>query len=129
MMITNRYIVYLVIAALVSWLAFYLVLNRLDPFVNNNITTVAGLSLAMFFVSLFFALTSTFTILGFYIRVWFNKNEVYFDHLNVSLRQAVFLSLIALGSILFQILGVLSWWSGLLLIGSVVAIEAYLLSK
>lgn len=111
------------IAALISWLAFYLVINKLDPFAST------GLALALFFVSLFFALTSTFSVIGFYIRVWVNKNEIYYDHINVSLRQAILLTLITLGCLLFQLLSVLTWWSGLLLIAAVTMIEFYLVAK
>lgn len=119
----QRYILILGIAALISWLAFYLVVNKLDPFAST------GLALALFFVSLFFALTSTFSVIGFYIRVWVNKNEIYYDHINVSLRQAILLTLITLGCLLFQLLGVLTWWSGLLLIAAVTMIEFYLVAK
>lgn len=119
----QRYILILGIAALISWLAFYLVVNKLDPFAST------GLALALFFVSLFFALTSTFSVIGFYIRVWVNKNEIYYDHINVSLRQAILLTLITLGCLLFQLLGVLTWWSGLLLIAAITMIEFYLVAK
>lgn len=119
----SRYILILTVAALVSWLGFFVVITKLDPFVST------GLALALFFVSLFFALTSTFTIIGFYLRVWFNKNEIYYDHINVSLRQGILLTLIALGSLLFQLLGVLTWWSGILLIAAVTMIEFYLVAK
>lgn len=119
----QRYILILGIAALISWLAFYLVVNKLDPFAST------GLALALFFVSLFFALTSTFSVIGFYIRVWVNKNEIYYDHINISLRQAILLTLITLGCLLFQLLGVLTWWSGLLLIAAVTMIEFYLVAK
>lgn len=119
----NRYIVIISFAAIIAWLAFYLVVTKLDPFVST------GLALALFFISLFFALTSTFTIAGFYLRVWFNKNEIYYDHINVSLRQGILLTLIALGSLLFQLLGVLTWWSGLLLIAAITMIEFYLVAK
>ena len=119
----QRYILILGVAALISWLAFYLVVNKLDPFAST------GLALALFFVSLFFALTSTFSVIGFYIRVWVNKNEIYYDHINVSLRQAILLTLITLGCLLFQLLGVLTWWSGLLLIAAVTMIEFYLVAK
>ena len=119
----NKYIVIITFAAIISWMAFYLVITKLDPFVST------GLSLALFFISLFFALTSTFTVIGFYLRVWFNKNEIYYDHINVSLRQGILLTLITLGSLMFQLLGVLTWWSGLLLIAAITMIEFYLVAK
>ena len=119
----NKYMVILTFAAIISWLAFYLVITKLDPFLST------GLALALFFISLFFALTSSFTIVGFYLRVWLNKNEIYYDHINVSLRQGILLTLITLGSLMFQLLGVLTWWSGLLLIAAITMIEFYLVAK
>ncbi len=119
----QKYIMIIGSAALVSWLAFWLVIDKLDPFAST------GLALALFFISLFFALTATFTIVGFYIRVWFNRNEIYYDHINVSLRQGILLTLIALGCLLFQLLNALTWWSGLLLIAAITMIEFYLVAK
>jgi hypothetical protein len=119
----NKYILIIGVAAVVSWAAFVMVIRMLDPFQST------GLALAMFFISLFFALTSTFTIIGFYIRMWVNKNEIYYNHINLSLRQGILLALIALGCLLFQLLGVLTWWSGLLLIGAITLIEFYIGAK
>ena len=119
----KKYLMIIGTASIVSWLAFYLVIDKLDPFAST------GLALALFFVSLFFALMTTFSIFGFYIRVWLNRNEIYYDHINVSLRQGILLTLIALGCLLFQLLNVLTWWSGLLLIASVTMIEFYLVAK
>jgi hypothetical protein len=119
----HRYLIIIGFAAVVSWIAWILVLNKLDPMEST------GLALGLFYVSLFFALTCTFTVLGFYFRLWFNKNEVYYSHINVSLRQAILLSLIALGCLTFQLLGILTWWSGLLYIGTVTLIEFYFLAR
>jgi hypothetical protein len=119
----NRYVMIIGAAGLISWIAFYLVLSRLTPYETS------GIALGLFFVSLFFALACSFTVIGFYLRVYFNRNEIYYDHINVSLRQGVLLTLIALGCLLFQLLGVLTWWSGLLLIGAVTLVEFYLVAK
>ena len=119
----HKYLLFIGIAGIISWVAFGLVVNKLDPFEST------GLALALFFVSLFFALTCSFTVIGFYFRLWLNKNEIYYNHINVSLRQAVWLSLIALGCLVLQLLGVLNWWSGLLMIGVIVMFEFYFLAK
>ncbi|MBD3270264.1 hypothetical protein GF376_01950 [Candidatus Peregrinibacteria bacterium] len=119
----NKYILFIAFAGLISWIAFYLVINKLDPFESM------GLALGMFFISLFFALVSTFTVIGFYLRLWLNRNEIYYNHINISLRQGILLTMIAVGSLLFQLLGVLTWWSGLLLIGTITMIEFYIVAK
>lgn len=119
----NKYLAFVGIAGLVSWIAFFIVLNKLDPFEST------GLALALFFISLFFALTCTFTVIGFYFRLWLNKNEVYSNHIGIAFRQGVELTIIALGCILFLMIGVLNWWSGFLLILCVSLVELYFVAK
>ena len=119
----HRYLTIIGAAGLVSWIAWIVVLNKLDPYESM------GLALGLFYVSLFFALTCTFTVLGFYFRVWLNKNEIYYNHINVAFRQGVLLTLIALGCLTFQILGILSWWAGLLLIAVITLVEFYFTAR
>ena len=119
----NRYLSIIGAAGVLSWLAFLVVINKLDPFEST------GLALGMFYLSLFFALTCTFTVVGFYFRVWLNKNEIYYNHINIALRQGLLLTVIALGCMTFQLLGVLTWWSGLLFIACVTMVEFYFMAR
>jgi len=119
----NKYLLYVGIAGIISWAAWFIVLNKLDPFESTM------LALSLFFISLFFALSCTFTIIGFYFRLWLNKNEVYSNHIAIAFRQGIELTIIALGSILFLILKVLNWWSGLLLILCVSLVELYFVAR
>ncbi len=119
----HRYLAIIGAAGVISWVAWVMVVNKLDPMEST------GPALALFYISLFFALTCSFTVIGFYFRLWFNKNEIYYSHINVSLRQAVLLTLIALGCLTFQLLDILTWWSGLLFIATVTLIEFYFLAR
>ena len=119
----NRYLIIIGTAGLVSWIAWAVVINKLDPFESTS------LSLVMFYLSLFFALTCTFTVLGFYFRVWLNKNEIYYQHIHVAFRQGILLTAIALGCLTFQVIGVLTCWSGLLLIASMTLFEFYFMAS
>lgn len=119
----HRYLAIIGMASVVSWAAWIVVLFKLDPFES------AGLALALFFLSLFFALVTTFTIAGFYFRVWLNRNEIYYNHIHIAFRQGLLLTIIALGCLLFQLLGVLTWWSGLLFIGAVTLFEFYFMAR
>ena len=119
----NKYLSLIGFAALVSWLAFFLVRSKIDPTVNS------GTAFALFFISLSFALVATFTVIGFYLRVLINRKEVYYDHINIAFRQAFFLALIVDGCLVFKLLKVLTWWSGLLLIFLITMIEFYIVSK
>lgn len=119
----HRYLLVVGIAGFVSWVAWFIVLQKLDPFEST------GIALSLFFLSLFFALACTLTVIGFYFRLWLNKNEIYSNHIPIAFRQGVELTVIALGCILFLILGVLNWWSGFLLILSVSLVELYFVAR
>jgi hypothetical protein len=119
----HRYLSFIAGAGILSWLAWVVVINKLDPFEST------GLALGLFYLSLFFALVCTFTVTGFYFRVWLNKNEIYYNHINIALRQGFLLTVIALGCMTFQLIGVLTWWSGLLFIACVTMVEFYFMAR
>lgn len=108
------------IAGVISWSAWFLVVLKLNPFESTSI------ALILFFLSLFFALICTFTIIGFIVRIYANQNEIVYQHISTSLRQAVLLSLCACSCLFLLVFGLLSWWSGLLLVAIVTLIEFYL---
>ncbi|PIR54809.1 hypothetical protein COU74_03620 [Candidatus Peregrinibacteria bacterium CG10_big_fil_rev_8_21_14_0_10_36_19] len=119
----NRYISIIASSGGFAWIAWFLVINKLSPFVST------GVSMTFFFLTLFIALTCTFTILGFYFRVWLFKNEIFYQHINVAFRQGFFLSLIVNVCLLLQILRSLNWWTGIFLILGSVLLESYFSSK
>ncbi len=123
MLLHNRYLSYISFAGVVSWLAFAMVVFKLNP------TESTSLALILFFVSLFFALTATFTVVGYFFRLWLNRNEIFYNHLNISLRQGILLSIIALGCLGLQMLKILNWWLGALLIAAVTLVEFYIASN
>jgi len=118
-MFYTRYLSIIGIAGLIAWFGWIITLYKLNPFEST------GMALAFFFTTLFIALMCTFTILGFYMRRWIYKNEIYYNHINVSLRQGILLSFITIICLAFQLLGVLNWFSGLLLIAACVLIESF----
>lgn len=119
----HRYIGIIGIAGLLSWTAFLIVLFKLNPLESP------GLSLGLFFTTLFLALMSTFSILGFYFRLYLNHNEIYYHHINISLRQGILLSALAILALAFQLVRVLTWWTGFLLVFAVLLIEFYFLLR
>lgn len=119
----NRYLSFIFLAGLISWISFFLVLFNLSPFEST------GLALSLFFVSLFIALGASFTIIGFYVRLWLFPNELFYKHVNVSLRQGVFLGLLSIFALVLQSVRLLNWWSGFLLIALMVTLEFYFASK
>ncbi len=119
----NKYLGIIGGAGAITWIGWTLVVTQLSPYKNMPI------SLILFFLTLFIALTCTFTVIGFYFRIWLLKNEIFYQHINISLRQGFFLSLIAILCLIFQIMKVLTWWSGLLVITSAILLEFYFSAK
>jgi len=115
----NRYVAMIAGAGVLSLFAWILVLIKLSPYEN------LGLALSLFFITFFIALTSLLTVFGFYFRVWLFKNEIFYRHINIALRQGVFLSLIAVFCLVFQMLRLLTWWSGFLTVLIAVLLESY----
>ena len=119
----RQYLMTIGLTALVSWVAWAMVIIKLDPY------TSTGLALGLFFISLFFALIGTFTIIGFALRRWIGKNEIYYHHLSVSLRQGLLLSMCTLMCISLLIMGALKWWNGLLVVTIAVLMEMFITSR
>ncbi|MFA7685853.1 MAG: hypothetical protein WCX95_03580 [Candidatus Gracilibacteria bacterium] len=119
----HRYISIIALSGLLAWVAWIVVINKLTPY------ETMGLALSFFYVTLFIALSCTFTVVGFYFRVWLFKNEIFYKHINIALRQGVFLGLIAVFSLVFQMMRVLTWWSGFLLVIVFVLLEFYFSSR
>lgn len=82
----------------------------------------------LFFTSLFFALVSTFAVAGYFLRLFFNKNEIFLNHINIALRQGTLLALLTLTAIGMLAIGILTWWSGILLITAFSLLEFYIAS-
>lgn len=117
------------VTAIVGWTSFLLVLSRLAPCTAPGEITlchsVSALNLSLFFLSGFFALLATCTLLGFGLRLWLHHGELYLDHFTVSLRQGFLLTFSALGALGLLLLSALTWWSGLLLIAIIILLELY----
>jgi hypothetical protein len=120
---SKSYLLVILTTALLGWSALIIVIFRLDPF------TSTALAIPFFFLSLFLALTSTLTLLGFYGRVWFRRGEIYLQHISIALRQAILITIAIECALAFQILGILTWWDGMLISGAVGLVEIYFSSR
>lgn len=119
----TRYILAILGTGILSLCGWFLVLLRLDPYSSTS------LALMLFFISLFFALASFFTVLGYYFRIFLYKNEIYSSHIFVSLREGILFALFICSALVFQILRVLTWWNLLILLCAIFLLEAYFVSR
>lgn len=117
-----RFIVILSIGTVLSWGTWVIVLMTLDPQTGGVIT------LAMFYLSLWLGLLGTITIIGFFLRVWLEKESVFFRQVATALRQATVISSGAVLALLLQGARWLNAWSGVSLILLVILIEVFFLA-
>ena len=100
----------IVLAALLSITSLIAVLLRVSPL------TAPGQALTTFFASVFLSVASTATILLYLLWRWFPVHA--WDEgkiLSIALRQGIFLACATITLILFHLLGVLTWWIGILI--------------
>lgn len=122
-MTSNRYIGIIGFSGLLSWIAWLLVVLKLSPYESMTV------SLIFFLLTFFIALACTFAVFGFYFRVWISGNEVFYRHINVALRQGVFLAFLSIFSLVLQMMQLLNWLTGILVIIVAVLLEFYFSAK
>jgi hypothetical protein len=113
----------IVFTTVLSWVAWLLVIFKLDPW------SATDLALSLFYSSSFFALTGSFTIVLFMLKKIKAKNHVHLKHVTISLRQGFLLSTCTLICIALLMLSLLRVWNGLLLVSLMMLIEFYLSLK
>lgn len=117
------YLIGIIVATLLGWSSFFVVINNLSPFISGY------LALSLFYSSLFIALTGTLAILNYYLRMALNKNKNNYQNLNIALRQASLLSVMVCVSLIFQRLRVLTWWDAMLMLIIIVLAEYYFMAR
>ncbi len=122
-MTLRRYLFTMAITTVLCWIAFILVLFRIDP------STGGSLGLVLFFVSLFFAIWGTFSMLGFVVRYIFLKNTVPFRYIGTSLRQALWFSILVVMTFFLVSQELLEWWMSLVLVVGLTVLELFFLAR
>ncbi|XOU95072.1 MAG: hypothetical protein ACNFW9_03330 [Candidatus Kerfeldbacteria bacterium] len=95
----------------------------MDPFEAGSV------GFLLFYMSIFFASLGTFSLLGFFMRVWFSKEQVIFRHLGVATRQSLWFSGLIVLTLMLQASEFLQWWSIVLLIIFMTLLEFFFLSR
>ncbi len=119
----KQYLIFMTAATFVSWLAWLIVLFYLNP------EEAGFIGFALFYLALMFALVGTFSLIGFFMRVWFSREQVIFRHLRVSTRQALLFSILIISLLMMQGSGYLRWWSILLVVALLALIEFFFISR
>ena len=117
----KKFLLSMSFATLLCWFGFLTVIISISP------NEIGPLTFLLFYLILALAVIGTLTIIGFLIRKLFNKNELAFEHVIVSFRQAIWLSLILIISLYLQSKQLLAWWNAILLILGLGLIEFFYL--
>lgn len=118
-----HYLIILGIGTLISWGAWYTVLVSVNPF------QAGPLGFLLFYGSLTCALTGTFSLLGFLMRLTMMREEPLFQKVAISFRQAIFFASLLDGILLLQGQRLLTWYNVLLLIIGLTVAELFLISR
>ncbi|MFH1171691.1 MAG: hypothetical protein V1778_04090 [bacterium] len=119
----KRYLLLAAFGTLVCWTAWVLVLFNIDPFLSGFI------GLASFYFSLFLALLGSFSLLGFLFRRTFSRDTIAYHHIGVSIRQALFLSLVLVGTLLLRGTKLYTWWNVAFLLAGFTILEWFFLTR
>ena len=119
----KKFLGYMIFSTLLCWFGWVMVLF----FINPQESGILGFSL--FYLILGLAVLGTITILGFWLRRLFYQKELAFEHVMVSFRQAIWISLIVIISLYLQSKQLLNWLNTILLVLGLGLIEFFFLSN
>ncbi len=107
----KTYNVSMVLATVIAWLGFSVILSNFDPTQANWVVFL------LFYLVLFLALLGTLSLLGFWFRkLWNRQRGVVRVMVTESFRQGIIFSIVLIVALWLQSMRVLSWWNMLILI-------------
>lgn len=122
-MTLKQYLIIMIIATLMFWGAFGVVLFKIDPTETNF------LGFLLFYISLFLASAGTISLIALLIRAYMVRDELIFRLVTRSFRQGLLFSLLIIGTLFLQSKRYLTWWNLLLLIFGLTALEFFFVSN
>ena len=123
-MTLRQYLILMAIGTILCWVAWFFIISNVNPLETGY------LGISFFYISLFLALTGTFSVIVFLIRHYFIKNNmVIFYHVRHTFRQGILISaLITMALILLQE-KLLTWWNGIILVILFVILESIIFTN
>jgi len=131
----RKYILPISILSIISWTGFFLIIFLMEPCtLYSNISGIfcekdSILSLSLLYTSLFFALSSMYSVIGYLVRMKNHQTDLFNSHFNISIRQGILLAIFTLGILAFASLNILKWWTSLILFITILLIELNFLNQ
>ena len=118
------YLILMSFGALICWLAWFFVLNSIDP------VQAGFFGFLFFYSSLFLALTGTFSVIGFLIKkIVLQNDEIIFHHVKSTFRQGMLIATIIVAGLILLQTKLLAWWSAILLLSFFIVIEGIIFTN
>lgn len=117
---TYKKLLFLFFTALLASITFGVVISKMSPYASN-----AMLSISLFYVSAFFALFPSLSIIVYLIRSLFSYTLNYKREFQISMRQSFLASLMIILTLHMQRLEILSIYTVLIPIGIFLLAELY----
>ncbi len=121
-MTLKMYTVLIFISSVISWFAVGLIVSMTNPY------EVGAKGLALFYVSLFLSLSSTFSLIGLFIRFFRFRKMFSLEKVIISFRQGILFSLLVVFSLILQSMSLLTLWNAVLLIIVFAMLEFFFMS-
>ncbi|OIO47462.1 MAG: hypothetical protein AUJ28_00810 [Parcubacteria group bacterium CG1_02_37_51] len=99
----KKYLFFLAVFTIIAWILWAMVITYIDP------STSSSLARSLFYITFFFSLLGTFTIIGYLLRVMAAHQEPTKFRINISLRQGTLFALLINISLALKAADKLSW--------------------
>lgn len=110
-------------ATIAAWIGWTFVLHAIDPIQTNMVGFV------LFYFTLFTSLLGTTVLFGTLLRLWLRPREIPYRQTVRAFRQGVWLSLLAIFTLLLLSFELLRWWSVILLVLLFGLLELFFVSR
>ena len=122
-MTLRQYITIMILASILCWTAWGVVIINIDPFTDT------GIGFSFFYVSLFFALLGTLSVFTFLIRQ-FTSREVLpmYRYVQRSFKDAFLFSIVLIVLLFLQGKAYLNWWNTLIFLIALIFIVSFNIS-
>lgn len=114
-----KYLMYMLVSTVFAWIAWFLVLSRVDP------RDADLLGFAIFYLSLWFASVGTLALVGFFLRRLMQREVYSAVQVVIAFRQGLFLSVLLVVSLFLQSMRILTWWNLLVFVGALTLLEYF----
>lgn len=113
----------MILGTVLSAVSFLIILFYIDPM------QAGGLGILLFYAALILSLLGIIHLVGFFLRLkLFRRNNIFYT-LSTALRQAIFFTILIVGTLFLQSQKILNWWNIILFVLALTVLEFFFVAK